>query len=140
MYRGNPDGIPYRVQKILEDAAFSTPTRLANRAIGVSVRPGEGLFVGTVHSFRLKHIVMPFGAKSDFAVPSNIGVASMKEQDNNFQTALGKAVGADVRASDWRIRMDKYRRCVPDQDSKGFAETDPERFASFRKMKDGWLR
>lgn len=101
--------------------------RELERRLGkLSVRPGEGLFIGTVHSFCLKHIVMPFGAKSDFAVSANIGVASLKEQDDHFQAALGKVVGTDVRASDWHIRMDKYRRCFPDQDAKEFAETDPE--------------
>ena len=61
---------------------------LERRLERLGVHAGEGLFVGTVHSFCLKHIVFPFGPKSDFAVPRDIGVASVKEQETQFLCVL----------------------------------------------------
>lgn len=109
---------------------------LERRLEQLGVHAGEGLFVGTVHSFCLKHIVFPFGAKSDFAVPRDIGVASVKEQDTHFAAALAKAIGADQRPSDWRLRMDRYRRCFPDQESAAFRDTDPQTAALIQEYEN----
>lgn len=77
-------------------------------SLGVAAR--KHLFVGTVHSFCLKEVVIPFGRLAGLTLPEPLAVAAPSEQERLFTAALESKVGADERPSTWRPRMDAYRR------------------------------
>lgn len=89
---------------------------LKRRLDRLGVDEGQNVFVGTVHSFCLKHVLSPFARLAGVRLPTPIVVASPSEQDACFQQALGRLGIDDTRSRWWRTRFDCYRRTFVDRD------------------------
>lgn len=84
--------------------------------LGISLAPN--LVVGTLHSFCLKHLVVPFGSLAGLAIPEPISVAPPSVQETIFAAALANTVSLDAKPSDWKLRFDKHRRMNPSRDTE----------------------
>jgi DNA helicase-2/ATP-dependent DNA helicase PcrA len=82
------------------------------------------LFIGTVHSFCLSCVVVPFGHLFRDDLPTKLTVASSIQQRKIFELAVTQSkVGST--AYSWEMPFQNYRRTHPLRDSKNWKE-DPQ--------------
>lgn len=98
---------------------------LQKRLGKLGIVESSNVFIGTVHSFSLKHVISPFAWLSDLGLPRSFSVASLGDQDRIFTESLKAKVGL---ANPWsyRGRFDRYRRTYLDRESEEFASVDSE--------------
>lgn len=78
---------------------------LRRRLKSLGVRQSSRLFIGTVHGFCLKHIVMPFAKIAGLAIGEAVRVGAPSENEGLMQ----KVIGRNERLSTWSPRISKYR-------------------------------
>ena len=99
---------------------------LIKRAARLGVRNARSVFIGTVHSFCLKAVVLPYARMAGLALPDPLRVATGTDQERLFTKALGRVVSADERPDVWRSRCDRYRRTYLDRDASEWREKDSQ--------------
>ncbi len=99
---------------------------LQHRLAALGVEEARNVFIGTVHSFCFKNIVLPYGHLSDLGLLPSPSVATDDQRAVLFESALKSAVSTDEKPSHWRVRFECYRRTYPDQKSRAFQETDEQ--------------
>jgi DNA helicase-2/ATP-dependent DNA helicase PcrA len=90
---------------------------LRRRFDDLGVHEAHNIFIGTVHGFCLKHILLPYGRLAAVDLPYPLTVASPKEQARLFEIALGKVISANEPPSRWTTEFDRYRRTYLDRNS-----------------------
>ncbi len=98
---------------------------LQKRLGKLGIVEGSNVFIGTVHSFSLKHVVSPFAWLSDLGLPKEFSVASVSDQERIFTESLKATIG-DENPWNYRGRFERYRRTYLNRESKEFATVDPE--------------
>jgi DNA helicase-2/ATP-dependent DNA helicase PcrA len=83
---------------------------LTHRLERLGIGQAPNVFVGTIHSFCLRHVLMPYAGLGGLALPGALAVASGREQEVLFEQALGEEIGVDERPGSWKARADEYRR------------------------------
>ncbi|WP_093097188.1 ATP-dependent helicase [Shimia aestuarii] len=98
---------------------------LEQRLQALGIEAGERVFIGTVHSFSLKQIILPYAEVAGMGLPDDFQVASNGEQRGALERAYDRIIaeGDDPHAR-WRNQLDRYRRRYLDRDSPEFLETD----------------
>src|SRR5665213_1802826 len=81
---------------------------LGRRLEALGLRDAPNLFVGTVHGFCLRHILMPYARLAGLPVPYPITLATNRQMDSAFQRAGERVlgIGQPYKSMD----MGKYRR------------------------------
>lgn len=79
---------------------------LKKRLSELGVEDGNGVSIGTLHSFCLQHIVLPYAHLTPLPKKYPITVASTEEVQRLQEKALSRTIGIDR----WSSRFDKYRR------------------------------
>ena len=99
---------------------------LEQRLDVLGVEPGDRVFIGTVHSFSLTQIVLPYAKTARMGLPDEFRVASQSEQRGALERAYDRVIarGEDPHRF-WRLSMDRYRRSHLDRDTAAWRETDP---------------
>ena len=94
-------------------------------ALGVQRR--NRVFIGTVHSFALTQIILPYARTAQIDISNNFRVATQTAQRAALEVAYDRVIG---RGEDphraWRLTMDRYRRSNLDRDANGWRDRDPE--------------
>jgi len=80
------------------------------------------LFVGTIHSFCLRHIIMPYVRLAALPVPYPITLATSRQMDASFRRASERVLGIGNPAKSQD--MGKYRRTHLDRNAPEW-QTDP---------------
>jgi superfamily I DNA/RNA helicase len=91
------------------------------QALGVE-ESNRRVFIGTIHSFSLKHIVTPFADVAGLGLPNPLKVATTAEQRKLFDDALTKVMGESARASTFKVPIDAYRRTHLDRNAAAWNE------------------
>jgi DNA helicase II / ATP-dependent DNA helicase PcrA len=91
-------------------------------SLGVS--GNSRVFIGTVHSFCLQHVVMPFAKLAGLAISDPIKIATIRQRQYLFETAVENRLGKDQNPANWRTTCDSYRRSVLDRDAPEWRTTD----------------
>ena len=107
------------------------------QVLGVEERERR-VFIGTIHSFSLRHIVAPFAQAAGLNIARSIKVATVEEQRKLFDAALTKVMGESARASQFKVAIDAYRKTHLDRNSASWNE-DPN-FAGVIAEYEGRLR
>lgn len=89
---------------------------LENRLDALGIAPSNRVFIGTVHSFSLTQILLPYAKTAGLALPDPFAVASVKQQRGALERAFAKTVGGTENPQNWRLRMDRYRRAFLNRD------------------------
>jgi len=89
---------------------------LKRRLIALGVGDGKYASVGTLHSFCLQHIILPYAQLTGIAVPDPLKVAMTNEREKCWGQAVKKIKGPDEPPRDWIFRCDVYRRTHLDRD------------------------
>lgn len=98
---------------------------LKRRLERLGVRESQHVFVGTIHAFCLKHVVLPYARLAGLDIPDDVGVALPSEQERVFDEALSEVYGG-TPPSGWRTGFDKYRRTHLDRDSPAWRGDDAD--------------
>lgn len=99
---------------------------LKRRLSRLAVNPDQRTFVGTVHSFCLQHVVVPFAKLGGLNIANPIRVATDSERSKCFAAAIAKVVSSDERPSSWDLRCSNHRRKYLDRDHSTWLETDEQ--------------
>ena len=99
---------------------------LENRLATLGVQPSSRVFIGTVHSFSLTQIVLPYAKPAGLNLPDDFKVASIKQQQVAMERAYDNVFGgSDNHHKQWRLPMDRYRRSILDRTSDEWHTQDP---------------
>lgn len=96
---------------------------LKRRLADLGIEDGRRAAIGTLHSFCLQHIVLPYAQLAKLSKIFPITVASTTEAKSIQENALSKTIGIDTR---WGVRFDSYRRTYLDRTSSEWLENDEE--------------
>lgn len=99
---------------------------LEERLASLGVEPSGRVFVGTVHSFSLTQIVLPYAKVAGMGLPEGFAVATRAERQAALTEALASTVEQPGNLQDWDFRLGNYRRSFLNRDSAEWRDTDPE--------------
>src|SRR5258708_4405905 len=69
---------------------------LRRRLDRLGIRESRNVFIGTIHSFCLKHVVLPYARLAGLDFAEQIAVALPSEQDRVFEEAFPDVYGGDT--------------------------------------------
>lgn len=104
----------------------------------LGVYESVNVFIGTVHSFCLKKVVMPYAALAGIQLPQDLRVALPSEQEALFARALALEISANEHPAQWRTRTEEYRRTHLDRHAVEWQED--EQLAALVARYEGLLR
>ena len=99
---------------------------LQQRLDALGVGSSRRIFIGTVHSFSLTQILMPYGRLLRLNLPNDFAVASQYQQRGALERAFGKTIKGPENPQNWRFRMDRYRRSIPNRTVSQWRGQDPQ--------------
>jgi len=99
---------------------------LENRLEALGVEPGRRVFIGTVHSFSLTQIVLPYAKSAHLELPNEFCVATRTERARALERAYNRAIGGPENPQNWDLRMTNYRRSILDRNSEEWRSRNPE--------------
>ena len=97
---------------------------LVTRLDRIGVTRADHIFIGTVHSFCLKRVLIPYVALSGINLSLDFRVAQPSEQAALFGRAVEMTISADEPPARWRTRADEYRRTHLDRNSAEWREDE----------------
>ena len=99
---------------------------LEARLAALGVEPGRRVFVGTVHSFALAHVVSPYARCVATDLPETFRVASYAETRESVRAAYIKTINSGENPNDrWRFAEQKRRQDV-DRTTPSWLGKNPE--------------
>jgi DNA helicase-2/ATP-dependent DNA helicase PcrA len=99
---------------------------LERRLGALGVEPGRRVFIGTVHSFSLTQIVLPYARPAGLVLPDNFRVANNQERRGALERAYDRVIRRGENPHEvWRLRLDRYRRTILDRTSERWRTEDP---------------
>ena len=104
------------------ECARELETRL--EALGVEL--SRRVFIGTVHSFSLTQVVLPYAKAAKLGLPDGFRVATNRQQRAALEVAHAKVIGGPGNPHDLTFRMGTYRRSILNRESSVWRDRDPE--------------
>jgi DNA helicase-2/ATP-dependent DNA helicase PcrA len=95
------------------ECARELETRLGD----LGVEHGGRVFVGTIHSFSLTQIILPYAKAARMGLPEDFRVATKKERATALERAYQKVIGGPGNPQDLDQPMGMYRRRFLNRDS-----------------------
>lgn len=99
---------------------------LEQRLDVLGIEPGGRVFIGTVHSFSLTQIVLPYAKSAGLALPDDFRVATARERRLALDRAYDRVIGGPENPQEWDFRMGNYRRSILNRDSEQWRTLDPQ--------------
>ena len=98
---------------------------LETQLAALGIQPSSRVFIGTVHSFSLTQIVIPYAKPAGLNLPVDFQIASASQRSAAMQRAYDRAIGGrDDPHKVWRNPMEKYRRSIIDRNSEQWCTQD----------------
>ena len=99
---------------------------LESRLDALGVEPGGRVFIGTVHSFSLTQIILPYAKSAGLGLPDQFCVATRAERTKALERAFRRTIGGPGKPRDWDFRMGNYRRSILNRKSERWRSQDPK--------------
>jgi superfamily I DNA/RNA helicase len=99
---------------------------LEQRLARLGVEAGRRIFIGTVHSFSLTQIVLPYAKTAKLGLPENFGVATVKQQRVALENAFKGVIGGPENPQNWNLPMNRHRRSILNRNSRAWREQDAQ--------------
>jgi superfamily I DNA/RNA helicase len=99
---------------------------LETRLDALGVEPTRRVFIGTVHSFSLTQIILPYAKAASLGLPEEFRVATQQEQRSCLERAYKRVIGGPGNPQDANFGMGLYRRQILNRDSELWRTRDPE--------------
>ena len=94
---------------------------------GLGVEPGRRVFIGTVHSFSLTQIVLPYAKTAGMGLPDDFRVATRDEQTGALERAYDRVISGSADPSrTWKLPLERHRRSILDRNSEAWRTKDPQ--------------
>jgi DNA helicase-2/ATP-dependent DNA helicase PcrA len=84
------------------------------------------VFIGTVHSFSLTQIVLPYAKTAKLGLPDDFRVATQQEQRGALEDAFREVIGGPENPQNWALRMGRYRRSILNRDAAEWLGNDAQ--------------
>jgi len=101
---------------------------LETRLDALGIAPSGRVSIGTVHSFSLTQILLPYAKAAGLGLPDEFTVATQQQARGALERGFAKAVGGPENPQNWRLRMDRYRRHFLDRTRPEWTTADPTLF------------
>lgn len=112
---------------------------LETRLSDLGVEPSRRIFIGTVHSFSLTQIILPYARAARLGLPDDFHVATKSERSRALRAALDEMGENPEPLREWEERMNSYRRSILDRGRPEWLEVNPE-LARLAELYEGRLR
>lgn len=99
---------------------------LEQRLDGLGVEPSGRVFIGTVHSFSLTQILLPYATAAGLGLPDGFKVATQYQQRAALEEAYRRTIGGPGNPQDSSFGMGRYRRSFPDRSVPEWKKSDPQ--------------
>jgi len=99
---------------------------LRQRLGRLGVEDGRRAAIGTLHSFCLQHIVLPYARLAGMPIPNPPNVATEDERDQCWDAAVEETRGPGESPRNWMSRCDLYRRTHLDRDEPEWLSDDED--------------
>lgn len=83
---------------------------LENRLAALGIAPSRRIFIGTVHSFSLTQILLPYAKVANIGLPDEFTVASSQQTKACLAAAHAKIIGGPENPQNWDMRLCNHRR------------------------------
>jgi DNA helicase-2/ATP-dependent DNA helicase PcrA len=90
---------------------------LERRLNALGIANEKRLFVGTIHSFCLTQVLLPYARTARLGLPDDFKVANSREEKVALERAFRRFVGGPENPETWRYRMNTHRRSYPSRNS-----------------------
>jgi superfamily I DNA/RNA helicase len=99
---------------------------LEARLEGLGIEPGKRLFVGTVHSFSLTQVILPYAKAARMGLPDDFKIATRTERGRALERAFRRTIGGPQDPQTFDFGMGNYRRSILNRDSVEWRNRDPQ--------------
>lgn len=96
---------------------------LKKRLEKFGIEEGSRAFIGTVHSFCLREVVIPYAKLAGINLPDPIKIAPPSEQERLFEDAVNAVIGNE-NPRNYRTHFEEFRRTVLDRTSEEWTGSD----------------
>lgn len=96
---------------------------LETRLEALGIEAGGRVFIGTVHSFSLTQVLLPYAKVVGLGLPDDFSVATQQQARGAFERAVNAVLGG-VNPNSWRVPFDRYRRSFLDRSRPEWQEQD----------------
>ena len=94
---------------------------LENRLEILGIDPSSRVFIGTVHSFSLTQIILPYARTARLGLPDEFHIATRADRALALERAFVQTVGGSDNPKNWDSRMGNYRRSILDRQSPAWS-------------------
>ncbi|WP_273207000.1 ATP-dependent helicase [Marinobacter subterrani] len=98
---------------------------LEDRLSFLGVDPGKRVFIGTVHSFSLTQVILPYAKVAGLGLPTEFRVATSNEGHQAFSQAVSNTLGNVANLNNLEFQVSHYRRTIPNRDQPAWREKSP---------------
>lgn len=95
---------------------------LEQRLAALGLEPGRRIFIGTVHSFSLTQIIMPYAKAAKLGLPDNFRVATQYQRSAALEKAFNQTIGGSENPENWRLSMSVHRTSVLNRSSQAWTQ------------------
>lgn len=106
---------------------------LKRRLEKLGISENHNVFIGTVHGFCLKNILLPYGQLAGLKVADHPTVVVPSEQNKAFAEAFAEVVSENTDPANWKTGFDKYRRTHLDRNAPAWRGDDAQYAALIEK-------
>src|SRR5687767_4096969 len=90
---------------------------LEDRLEKLGIEPSGRVFIGTVHSYSLTQVVLPYSKAAQMGLPDDFKVATSAERRQALEHAFRRTIGRADNPQDWDFPMGRYRRSILNRSS-----------------------
>lgn len=99
---------------------------LETRLLALGIAADKRVFIGTVHSFSLTQIIMPYAKVAGLGLPDNFSVATKSQRQFALENAYNEVFDDGGNPNKWESPMNDYRKFFLDRTDKLWSTQDPQ--------------
>lgn len=99
---------------------------LENRLDALGIAPSRRVFIGTVHSFSLTQILLPYAKVAGLGLPNEFTVANRQQTRAALAAAHAKVIGGPENPQNWDMRLGRHRRRFLNRERPEWNTLDPQ--------------
>lgn len=99
---------------------------LETRLDALGIAPGGRVFIGTVHSFSLTQILLPYAKVAGLGLPDNFQVATRRQSRIALENAHAKVIRGPENPQTWDFRLGQHRRRFLNRAVDAWRTADPQ--------------
>lgn len=99
---------------------------LESRLQSLGVAPNRRIFIGTVHSFSLTQILLPYAKVAGLNLPENFKIANRQQSKICLEAAYAKIIGGSGNPQNWSMRLSQHRRKFLNRERPEWKTLDPQ--------------